>query len=76
MAGRKTLVFYAGLLYGEYPSWKEFKDEVFADNPEIWQGAYLFHYTTVGYGWYRSDGVPVLDQHVPKELKVLALLLQ
>lgn len=74
---KNALVFYAGLLYGEYPfdEWSPFKG--------LWglpDGAYILlpQPSAVIFGnarWYRSDFTPVLLMDVPKEYLVLSLLL-
>ena len=74
---KNTLVFYAGLLYGEYPfnEWSPFKG--------LWglpDGAYILlpHHSDVFTGntrWYHPDFTPVLLMDVPKEYLVLSLLL-
>ena len=73
---KNTLVFYAGMLYGEYPfnGWKPFKGL-----RELPDGAYIRLPTDDYWGtehmWHLSDFTPVLDSDVPKELLVLCLLL-
>ena len=69
----RVLVFYAGLLYDEV--------EVAASS-SLWRylqlpdGAYYrWPKPIAGFQWYRSDHTPLADEHVPKELFVLALLL-
>ena len=61
-------VFYAGLLYGEYTDLRYLHG--FPD------GAYIYrpHDPDKKY-WYMSDLTPVLDIDVPKELKMLCLVL-
>ncbi len=63
-------VFYANLLYGEYPNQPYYKrsDELRA----IPAGCYL-HYPDGS--WYMSDFTPVLLEDVPKELRLQILLL-
>lgn len=69
----KYTVFYAGLLYGEFPAppypYRLWKRDFPLDLPD---GAYL--HTPEG-KWFRSDYTPVLDADVPLELKALCLLL-
>ena len=74
---KNTLVFYAGLLYGEYPF-----DEMtpFKGLRELPDGAYILlpHHSSKFIGnirWYRPDFTPVLLMDVPKEYLVLSLLL-
>lgn len=70
----RVLVFYAGLLYKD----TETKGTLsmvpqLLDLPD---GAYLrYEIPVFGFHWYRSDYTPLADEHVPKELLTLALLL-
>lgn len=79
MSAPGVRVFYANLLYGEYDRNEWEMEMVFPTLPvEIYQGGYV-HINQVRYGtgvgWYRMDGTPVLDRDVPKELRLLLLLL-
>lgn len=72
-AGNRYLVFYAGLLYEDYPApplperiWKPCWPR---DLPD---GAYILNPDNE---WFRSDLTPVLLEEVPKELRALVLLL-
>ena len=67
----KTLVFYAGLLYGEYAVVGDlrFRRHTIKDLPD---GAYIRYSDGE---WYRSDYTPVLPEDIPKELLLLTLLL-
>ena len=75
---KNTLVFYAGVFYGEYPfdEWSPFKG--LGALPD---GAYILlpQPSAVFFGrntrWYRPDLTPVLLMDVPKEYLVLSLLL-
>ena len=78
---KDVLVFYAGLLYGEY-SHEEYELEWAAVTPEVYNGGWLYmkNRCVIGRfgpapGWYRMDGTPCLDAGVPSELKVTLLLL-
>jgi len=66
------LVFYAGLLYGEYAATAVVWETIRWD-PELYNGAYA--YSQKERKWYRLDMTPVLDVDVPKELKAMLLLL-
>lgn len=65
-------VFYATLLYGEY-TYETFTNEVRMALPE---GCYL-HFTPPlsERHWYRLDLTPVLIEDVPKEIKMLCLVM-
>lgn len=65
------LVFYAGLLYGEYDEGGLRLLQVQGDL-EIYNGAYFYLKND---RWYRMDGTPVLDVDVPINLKAMLLLL-
>lgn len=67
------LVFYAGLLYGEYSA-QDFLSFRSTCTSEIYNGAYLYNESGVS-PWFRMDLTPVLIADVPKELQALALLL-
>ena len=71
-------VFYAGMLYSQV---NEIKSGFTIDLPD---GVYIYFDrsqnpkkpTQFGYnGWYRKDLTPVLLEDVPKELRMLQLLL-
>lgn len=69
------LVFYAGLLYAEYPFDERSPFKALIGIPD---GAYVRFPDDRGHWgphWYRSDFTPVLLADVPKEYLVLALLL-
>lgn len=73
----RVLLFYAGQLYGEYPSTNQyFMVKKYIPN-EILLGGYLhaYNWQEQSYGWFRCDGTPLLDEDVPKQLKALLLLL-
>ena len=66
-------VFYAGLLYETLTGVDRFSNLHLLELPD---GAYIRYQEPIyGYRWYRSDFTPLADEHVPKELLVLALLL-
>ena len=74
---KNTLVFYAGLLYGEYQfdGWKPF-----SDLRELPDGAYIRlpqkgNRPNLECLWFRSDFTPVLLIDVPKEYLLMSLLL-
>lgn len=74
---KPILVFYAGLLYGEY-TWEEFRNLQVTADPEIYNGGYLYNPIDLRAGvvvWYRMDGTPMLLEDVPKPLRTLVLLL-
>lgn len=66
------IVFYAGLLYGEYSKEGLTLLQVQGDL-EIYNGAYV--YNKYQLNWYRMDGTPVLDVDVPLNLKAMLLLI-
>lgn len=69
-----TYVFYAGLLYTEYPFVSIFSP--FFGVMNLPDGAYIRLPKEVnGSQWYHSDYTPVLLSDVPKELLALVLLL-
>lgn len=66
------IVFYAGLLYGEYD--KAGLRLLTVHGPlEVYNGAYM--HNKFSKSWYRMDGTPVLDVDVPLNLKAMLLLL-
>lgn len=69
----KFLVFYAGLLYKECSTHTELRQTQVMCPTEVYNGAYF--YAKPERKWYRMDGTPVLDCDVPKELKVILLLI-
>jgi len=70
-------VFYAGMVHSEHSN---IKPKVRLDLPE---GCYIFLNSKyrdapqvfASDGWYRKDLTPVLLEDVPKELRVLQLIL-
>lgn len=68
----KNLVFYAGLLYGEY-SEAGFRLLQVQGPLELYNGGYV--YVTTERKWYRMDSTPLPTTEVPKGLLVLTLLL-
>ena len=48
-----------------------------AHDQEIYDGGWVYApwYISQPYAWWRCDMTPVLIQHVPKELRALALLI-
>ena len=73
--GKQIHLFYADQLYG---SWSAGSFTFLHDiPPEIYNGGYLLHpgFITTGVRWYRCDLTPVRDEYVPKELKMLVLLM-
>ena len=70
-------VFYAGMLHSEH---NNMKPDVRLDLPD---GCYIFLNRKYAgnpsafalQGWYRKDFTPVLLEDVPKELRMLQLLL-
>lgn len=70
----RVQVFYAGLLYKDFETkW------TLSLTPQLFglpDGAYYrYDIPVYGFHWYRSDHTPLADEHVPKELLTLALLL-
>ena len=66
-------VFYAGLLYETLSDVDRLSS---AQRIVLPDGAYIRYQEPIyGYRWYRSDFTPLAEEHVPKELRVLALLL-
>lgn len=66
------IVFYAGLLYGEYAAEGLRLLQVQGDL-ELYNGGYI--YDKHDKRWYRMDRTPVLDVDVPINLKAMLLLL-
>lgn len=66
------IVFYAGLLYGEYAAEGLRLLQVQGDL-ELYNGGYI--YDKHDKRWYRMDGTPVLDVDVPINLKAMVLLI-
>lgn len=70
----KVHVFYAGLLLKQFEL-----VQAQIHIPELHglpDGAYYrYEIPVLGFHWYRSDHTPLAEEHVPKELLVLALLL-
>lgn len=76
-------VFYGGQLHKEFPvsdcMWpmstvsKALREE----SLEIYNGAYCHVTPSMSFlhGWYRADNTPVRENDVPKELRLLLLLL-
>lgn len=69
----RVLSFYAGLLLDDV----DVPDtNTFVRYYHLPDGAYYrWPKPIAGFQWYRSDHTPLADEHVPKELLVLALLL-
>lgn len=67
----KYLVFYAGLLYGEYTP-EDYIPFRRACTMELNDGAYV---RTPSNHWYRMNGIQLLLEEVPKELLLSVLLL-
>ncbi len=81
---RTIRVYYAGQLYREMLATPVFpminvSKELREESLEIYNGAYCHvlepDTTWFGTNWFRADGTPVLPQDVPKELKLLELLI-
>lgn len=66
------IVFYAGLLYGEYAAEGLRLLQVQGDL-ELYNGGYI--YDKHDKRWYRMDVTPVLDVDVPLNLKAMLLLI-
>ena len=69
----RVLVFYAGLLY------KDFETKgTLCLTPDLFDlpdGAYYRYDLPLRFHWRNSDHTVLADEHVPKELLTLALLL-
>ena len=65
----RVYVFYATLLYGEYPQTPSLA--------ELPNGCFLYYPSDPYFHqhWYLQDMTPVLPEDVPKELKTLVLLM-
>lgn len=80
--GCTFIVFYAGLVYGEY-SYDEFHQLRSTSNSELYNGGIVYvTYKNPNWrprfldeGWYRMDGTPMLIEDVPKEYQTILLLL-
>lgn len=74
-----VLVFYAGEVLLEFDKFKEFdtwRRACIHGAPEFYNGAYVYnHDDREARHWYRMDCTPVLLNDVPKELRLLVLLL-
>lgn len=70
----KILVFYAGMLYGEYTK-VAFRELQVQGPLELYNGAYVFQQTKIPPGWCRMDQTPVLLCDVPKVYQTIKLLL-
>lgn len=71
----RILVFYAGLLYAD-TDMAELKLLHTTCGSEIYNGAYQYWVGSHdSRAWYRMDGTPVLLDDVPKELRMLVLLM-
>lgn len=66
-------VFYGTQLYGEYASWCALWAAEHLS--EIYNGAYVYDKDQPLNHWFTMDGCPVLIEDVPKELRLLALVL-
>lgn len=66
------IVFYAGLLYGEYET-DDLRLLQVQGDLELYNGGYV--YNRHDKRWYRMDGTPMLDVDVPINLKAMLLLL-
>lgn len=64
-------MFYAGEFIGDYSAAD--RRAVVIGNQDLYNGAYL--YALSSHNWYRCDLTPVLIEDVPKELRLLALLM-
>jgi hypothetical protein len=73
----KTYVlFYGNQVFGEYDSWKEIRKELFPHTEiqtDVYNGGYV--YVTTTQEWFRCDHTPSLIEDVPKQLQMLALVL-
>lgn len=70
---KKIFVFYAGLLYGEYTEYADFRQLQVQGGLEIYNGAYV--YDEQDKAWYRMDMTPLLLEFVPVNLRAMLLLL-
>ena len=66
------IVFYAGLLYGEYAAEGLRLLQVQGDL-ELYNGGYV--YSKSERKWFRMDMTPVRDEDVPLNLKAMLLLI-
>ena len=66
------IVFYAGLLYGEYAAEGLRLLQVQGDL-ELYNGGYV--YSKSERKWFRMDMTPLLDEDVPLNLKAMLLLI-
>lgn len=68
----KTTVFYAGMVHAEYAAsvnpHKVYRDVV--EGHEIFNGCVIHKNNK----WFNGDLTPILDEDVPKELRMLLLL--
>ncbi len=75
---KPIIVFYAGLVYAELPTWVEFRLLQTTCNPELYNGGYVFNPNLTwdhSREWYHMDGTPVLLSDVPKELRAWQLVM-
>ncbi len=67
---KNVTVFYATLLYGEYDKISR------AELLDLPEDVFLYYrIPAVGTHWYRKDLTPRTEDDVPKELRLLALLM-
>jgi hypothetical protein len=68
-------LFYGTQVAGEYNDLRVARKEYPVDT-DVYQGAYVYwHEGAAKHKWYRMDTTPVLMDDVPKELRLMALLL-
>ena len=70
----RVLVFYAGLLYKDFETTSRNSSFSKLFNIPV-EAYYRYEEPSNGFRWYRGDHTPLADEHVPKELLTLALLL-
>jgi hypothetical protein len=71
----RILLFYAGLLYGEFDHWPR-KHEI----PEVYDGGYVYcvdpgNTWHTAREWYYCDSTCALTEQVPPELRLQVLLM-
>ncbi len=75
----RILVFYADKLYADCENRMAFDALHIHTNAELYNGAYLYDFRSMEIfqtcPWYRANGTPVLNEDVPKILKLSVLLL-
>ena len=75
----KFFVFYGSQLAFEFKSYREYdviRQSMYMNNYDFYSKAWIYSPAQVkDSGWYRMDGTPRQESDVPKELRMLQLLM-